>query len=57
MHLGTPLYNGSTKQIIYSACKETEVYLKCGLVSYINIWMLSVLKGTRKKKTLKIIFQ
>lgn len=45
-YLGTPLYNGSIKQIIYSACKETEVYLKSGLVSYISIWTLSVLKGT-----------
>lgn len=31
--LGTPLYNGSVKQIIHSACREAEIYLKCGVVS------------------------
>lgn len=30
---GTPLYNGSVKEIIYSACKEAEMYLKCAVVS------------------------
>jgi len=30
---GTPLYNGSVREIIYAACKEAEVYLKCTVVS------------------------
>lgn len=28
---GTPLYNGSVKDIIYAACKEAETYLKCAV--------------------------
>jgi len=30
---GTPLYNGSIKEIIYAACKEAEIYLKSAVVS------------------------
>lgn len=36
---GTPLYGRSIKQIIYTACKEAEIYMKCGVVSiqYLNL--------------------
>lgn len=37
LYLGTPLYNGSIKEIIFTACKEAEVYLKCGVVSIYTI--------------------